>query len=99
MSEAVERITFENHAKRREREAQSYWKQRAAATAREAEKNRRVRAWLHTLTYMAFMVLGAAIAMTAVFMARGDLGAVTTSVTVCFASLVAGIMFADKIER
>lgn len=95
----VEKITFENHHRRRAGEAQSAWERRAAENARNREKERFVRSWLHFLTYAAYMAFGSSVSMCAVFAAMGDYGNLATCASAAFISICGGLILADKIER
>lgn len=95
----VEKITFDNHYRRRADETASAWERKAAENAKNREKHRRIKSWMYFLTYACFMCFGASVSMSAVFAAMGDYGNLATCASAAFLSIIGAMLLSEKIER
>lgn len=95
----VERITAENHRRRREIEEANAWEQFMADRERKADRAATIRSWMLVCTVCSFTLFGVAISMTAFLAAMGDMGHLSASTVFLCVSLIAGLICAAKLER
>ena len=95
----VEKITHDNHNRYRNREAAKAWERRAAEAERAKNKQMNIKSWLFFLTYVTYSIFGASVSLTAVFAIINDFGRMATTASAAFASIICGLILADRIER
>lgn len=95
----VEKLTFENHRRRRAIEEAIDWERRAVESANRTKKQQKSRSLLFFATYLAYMVLGILATYTVMATLAGDVAKSCGFISASLFALVACFWLSDKVER